>query len=101
MLEISIVDKLIEQGFIVLGIVIAGFMGYFFVKYLREERDRQSEMTKEMTAALVQSSNSNEKLSEVLDKNLQKMDNISTKKDILDTEHRIVRKIDQLKEKKK
>lgn len=91
MLEASIINKLIEQGFIVLGILIAGFMGYFFVKYLREERDRQGAMTEKMTRALLQSAVSNEKLSEVLDRNLQKMEDISTKEDLATTESNLSR----------
>jgi hypothetical protein len=75
----------------VLGIVIALVMVYLFTRYLKEERDRQSEMTREVTAALMQSSSSNEKLSLVLDKNLQKMEDVSTKNDINESEARLVR----------
>lgn len=82
MLEISILNKLIEQGFIVLGIVIAMVVGYFSIKYLKQFSDSNVAMTEKTTAALIQSASSNEKLAEVLDKNLARMDNVSTKDDI-------------------
>src|SRR5690606_15385126 len=82
MLETSILNKLIEQGFIVLGIAIAMIMAYFFVKYIKQFSDSNIAMTEKTTTALVQAAHSNEKLSEVLDKNLARMDNVSTKDDI-------------------
>lgn len=101
--ELSFTEKLIEQGFIVLGIALAIIIFWFLQKQNNKQTKEQLQITREVTSALIQSSESNEKLSRILDKNLEKMDRLPTRDDVKDVsdviskKHEIIeRKLDSI-----
>lgn len=86
--ESVFLQKLIEQGFIVLGMVACVIILIILWRLLKGDRTESNKLTREVTTALIMSSNSTDKLANVLDKNLDQLRLMPTKADLDEVEQR-------------
>lgn len=81
--EMSFAEKMVEQGFVVAGIGIALVFLVIVWRQATSDRKEYASLTREVVSAMSKNASTNEQLSNVLDKNLERLDGVATKEDIV------------------